>query len=162
MPEMKQGAQLPPEVKQADMEMEGATKQALGSTAPQVLLPAAKLQQFGQALNEAKAALSGGEIPETPFEVGEDGPMPPDMFAEAVAMESALKGIKEAKRFAFSAKGAASDAGGLTTSTAALRTLATDEALLAAVQPSGEEKPPEEPAGEEPPEPEVDDLEGLM
>jgi hypothetical protein len=162
MPEMKQGAQLPPEVKQADMEMEGATKAALGSTAPQVVLPAQKLQQFGQALNEAKGALSGGEIPETPFEVGEDGPMPPEMFAEAVAMESALKGVKEAKRFGYSAKNAASNAGGLTEAIAALRTMATDEALLAAVQPGGEEKPSEELPEKGEDTGEVDDLEGLM
>ena len=152
MPEMTRGGeQLPPEIQQADQQMESATKGALGADVPQVVLPMEGVQEFAGALEEAKAALSGGQLPPLQAEVMEDGPMPPDIYAEALTMEQALAQVPEAKRHKFTAKDAASSPGGLTTATAVLRAAAQDQALIEALNPEGGEEPPmEEPPMEEP------------
>lgn len=158
--------QLPPEVQKADAEMKGATEQAIASTAPQVVLPADALAQFGEALNEAKESLGGGQIPRTEYQIEGDGPMPPAMFAEAVAMGAALKGVKAAKKFAFDAKQAATSPGALSEQTSRLQAIATSEDVLDEVRPASGSPAPAPAPPESPKAPEggkkVDKYEGLL
>lgn len=170
MPAPTREGGLPPEVKQMDDEKHQATVQSVGDAAPMAEqpLPAAKVDDLVDALNQAKSALSGGELPEL-APVGADvEQLPPEVFADLTTMSMALERLQQSglqtKKYAYNPVEAASSVAGLTMATAKLRALAQDDAIVEALNAGAPTEEPEEPTEEPESKPEKGkrDLEGLM